>query len=93
MVESEVRPGEAEVTEQTITDYALRDGQCSFHAIGACAMGVGPDAVLDPQLRVRGIDSLRVMDASVLPRMVSGNPNGPLIAMSTLAARRILAGR
>ncbi len=56
-------------------------------------MGVGPDAVLDPQLRVRGIDSLRVMDASVLPRMVSGNPNGPLIAMSTLAARRILAGR
>ena len=51
-------------------------------------MGTGPEAVVDPQLRVRGVDGLRVMDASVLPTMVAGNTNAPLIAMSVLAARR-----
>ena len=48
-----------------------------FHAIGTCAMGPDDDDIVDDRLRVRGIDGLRVMDCSIMPTMVSGNPNGP----------------
>jgi choline dehydrogenase-like flavoprotein len=59
------------------------------HACGTCAMGVGPDAVLDPALRVNGVEGLRVMDASVMPTMVSGNTNAPVLAMAWRAAEII----
>jgi choline dehydrogenase-like flavoprotein len=61
-----------------------------YHTIGTCAMG-GEDAVLDPALRVRGIAGVRVMDTSILPHMVSGNTNAPMMAMAHRAADLIMA--
>ena len=71
----------------------LEHGYCGYHAIGTCAMGTNDDAVVDPQLRVRGVDNLRIMDCSVLPVMVAGNLNGPMMAMAVRAAEVILADR
>ena len=56
-------------------------------------MGTSDSDVVDPELRVRGVDNLRVMDCSVLPVMVAGNLNGPMMAMASRAAELILADR
>jgi len=60
-----------------------------FHTGGTCAMGVGPDAVVDPDLRVHGVDGLRVVDASVIPVLPSCNTNAPVIALAERAAALI----
>jgi choline dehydrogenase-like flavoprotein len=65
---------------------------CGYHTVGTCAMGPNEDDVVDPQLRVRGLANLRVVDASVIPTMVSGNLNGPVSAMAWRAADFILDG-
>jgi choline dehydrogenase len=61
-----------------------------FHACGTCAMGSGEPAVVDPQLRVRGIDGLRIADASVIPTIPSGNTNAPVVMIAERAADFIL---
>jgi choline dehydrogenase-like flavoprotein len=86
-IDHETLPGGAVVDDQAIIDSALEHGYCGYHAIGTCAMGPGDDDVVDPQLRVRGVDGLRVMDASVLPVMVSGNLNGPVMVMAARLAQ------
>jgi choline dehydrogenase-like flavoprotein len=67
-------------------------GTPGYHTIGTCAMGPNDEDVVDPQLRVRGVTKLRVVDASVLPIMVSGNLNGPVSALAWRAADLILEG-
>ncbi len=81
-VTQETLPGQAVQEDERIIDSALEHGYCGYHAIGTCAMGPSDDDVVDAELRVRGVDGLRVMDASVLPVMVSGNLNGPVMAMA-----------
>ncbi len=66
------------------------NGTIGFHAVGACAIGPDDDAVLDPRLRVRGVDGLRVADGSVWPIMPSGNCNAPIMAMAWKAAEMIV---
>jgi choline dehydrogenase len=69
-----------------------RVGATSFgHAVGACKIGVDDMAVVDPQLRVRGIEGLRVADSSVMPRMVTGPTNAPTFMVAGKAARLIMA--
>jgi choline dehydrogenase len=85
-IAAETTPGPDVVTDQQSVDAALDDGYCGYHAVGTCAMGPSTDDVVDPRLRVRGVDGLRVMDASVLPVMVSGNLNGPVMALAWRAA-------
>ncbi len=80
-------------SDDELIDAAFDGGYCGYHAAGSCAMGPGDDDVVDGQLRVRGIDGLRIVDCSVLPTMVAGNLNGPIMAMAWRAADFILDDR
>ena len=85
-VKHETVPGPAIQTDQEILDAGLSTGACGYHAVGTCAMGPNDEDVVDPRLRVRGVTNLRVVDASVLPIMISGNLNGPISALAWRAA-------
>lgn len=87
---NEVSPGTATASDDEIVDAALDKGYCGYHAVATCAMGPNDDDVVDSSLRVRGVHNLRVMDCSVMPIMVSGNLNGPAMAMAWRAADLIL---
>jgi choline dehydrogenase-like flavoprotein len=91
-IQHETVPGPGVQTDQEILDSGLDKGLTGFHTIGTCAMGPNDDDVVDPRLRVRGVANLRVVDASVLPTMVSGNLNGPVSALAWRAADFILGG-
>jgi NAD(P)-dependent dehydrogenase (short-subunit alcohol dehydrogenase family) len=73
-------------TPEAALGYARHHGVTTAHAVGSCAMGPAADDVLDPQLRVRGTDGLRVVDASVLPFQISANTAAPVMALAWLAA-------
>jgi choline dehydrogenase len=83
---SEVNPGEMIESDDEITAWLRQTGATTFHQCGTCAMGRDPLAVVDEKLRVRGIDGLRVADASVMPRIVTGNTNAPTIMIGERAA-------
>ncbi|MDV3127408.1 GMC family oxidoreductase N-terminal domain-containing protein [Mycobacterium sp. 21AC1] len=87
---AETRPGSAIVTDEAVLAAALDEGYCGYHAVGTCAMGPADDDVVDSVLRVRGVRNLRVVDCSVMPTIVSGNLNGPAMAMAWRAADLIL---
>ncbi|WP_126173697.1 GMC family oxidoreductase [Altericroceibacterium xinjiangense] len=86
----EILPG-ADLTEADELDEFIRaNAGVTQHPVGTCAMGGNPDSVCDPQLRVRGIEGLRVVDASVMPTVPGGNTNGPTIMVAERAADLIL---
>ena len=90
-IEREIWPGR-EVTGDGEMLAAFRRGFVSgLHAVGTCRMGSDPMAVVDSDLRVYGVNGLRVVDASVIPAPISSNTNGPIMALAWLAAERILA--
>jgi choline dehydrogenase len=72
-VVEETFPGAEARTDQDLLDHARRTGSTIYHPIGSCRMGGDPSAVVDPRLRVAGIQGLRVIDASIMPTMPSGN--------------------
>ncbi|BBY26894.1 GMC family oxidoreductase [Mycolicibacterium sediminis] len=82
----EVLPGPDVVDEDALRRFVSRSTSTYYHPVGSCAMGVGADAVVDPQLRVRGLDGLRVVDASVMPTIVSVNTNAATIMIGEKAA-------
>ena len=92
-VEFEMSPGADAQSDDELVEAALVLGTTGHHAIGTCAMGPDADDVVDDQLRVRGIDGLRIVDVSVMPIMLSGNTNGPAMAMAWRAADLILDTR
>jgi choline dehydrogenase-like flavoprotein len=93
LVAEETRPGPALDTDEQLLDAYRQGGQSGYHACGTCRMGNDEESVVDAKLRVRGVQRLRVMDLSVAPTMLSGNTNGPVMAMAWRAAELILEDR
>jgi choline dehydrogenase len=91
-IDHELTPGTECNAEDALLDHALTTGSTIYHPTGTCAMGDGPDAVVDPLLRVIGVERLRVVDASVMPRIVSGNTNAPTVMIAEKASDLILQG-
>lgn len=87
----EFRPGPAFESQEELVQAAGDIGTTIFHPVGTCRMGADPQSVVDPQLRVRGIEGLRIADASIMPRIVSGNTASPTVMIAEKAARMILA--
>jgi len=82
----ETTPGEEVESDAEIVDAFARLGQSGYHACGTCRMGTDSKAVLDERLRVKGVSNLRVIDLSLFPTMISGNTNGPMMALAWRAA-------
>jgi choline dehydrogenase len=88
----ETFPGRACSSEEEIINVCRHSPSPGCHYAGTCRMGQDSMAVVDPTLRVRGVSGLRVVDCSIMPTLVSGNTNGPVMAIAWRAADLILAG-
>lgn len=86
----EFMPGPKVRTGTEIDEYHRAAGETIYHPVGTCKMGQDEMAVVDETLRVRGLDGLRVVDASIMPRLISGNTNAPTIMIAEKAADLIL---
>ena len=82
----EYKPGRAVSSDAQILEAVRSNGSSGYHAVGTCRMGKDALAVVDPQLRVRGVEGLRVVDASVMPLLVSGNTNAATFMIAEKAA-------
>lgn len=78
-------------TSEQIADWVRQYADTIYHPVGTCRMGPGPQDVVDHQLRVHGVQGLRVVDASIFPRITSGNTNAPCIMLGEKAAHMVLA--
>jgi choline dehydrogenase-like flavoprotein len=85
-------PGEEVESDSEIEAFLRRETELLYHPVGTCRMGSDEGAVVDPQLRVRGVDGLRVADASVMPTITGGNTNAPTIMIGEKAADLIRGG-
>lgn len=84
------RPGKGKASDADLLEFAARNGSTGHHPVGTCRMGSDADSVVDPQLRVRGIDGLRVIDASVMPHLPSGNTHAPTVMIAERASDLLL---
>ena len=90
-VKAELNPGDAVQSDAQWLDFARQNGQTIYHPIGTCRMGEDADAVVDARLRVHGLAGLGVVDASVMPSMVSGNTQAAVMMLAEKGADMVLA--
>ena len=88
--DKELRPGAATQSDEEILAFVRAEGESVYHPVGTCKMGQDENAVVDERLRVRGIQSLRVADASIMPTITSGNTNAPAIMIAEKCADMVL---
>jgi len=88
---AETLPGPSCVTDDQIVEAFFQKGSTAYHAASTCRMGGDAASVVDPELRVRGIDGLRVVDTSIMPTLITGNTNGPAMVIAMRAAELIIA--
>jgi choline dehydrogenase len=88
---AEIAPGADVTSDEALVDYIRSIGSTVWHPVGTCKMGTDSMAVVDPELRVHGIEGLRVADASIMPTIVTGNTNAPTIAIGEKAADLVKA--
>lgn len=88
----EIAPGPAGDSDEGLLDYIRANGDTGFHYCGTARMGTDARAVVDPQLQVRGVQRLRVIDASVMPTVVSGNINAAVLMIGEKGADLVKAG-
>ena len=89
----EIDPGPARQDDAALVDFIRASAETIYHPVGTCRMGQDEMAVVDDRLRVRGIDGLRVADASIMPRLIGGNTNAPCMVIGEKAAGFIRAER
>ena len=88
---AEITPGIAVSSDQQLAAYVRQNAETYFHPVGTCKMGTDELAVVDPQLRVRGVERLRVVDASVMPSIPRANTNAATIMIAEKAAELIMS--
>ena len=82
MLAEEVSPGPAAQSDVALMDHIRRKAETIYHPVGSCRMGRDAASVVDPEARVRGVEGLRVVDASIMPAIIAGNTNAPVMAMA-----------
>ena len=87
----EIAPGAKYQTDEELLEWVRNHAETTYHPVGTCKMGNDPLAVVDDQLRVHGIQGLRVADASIMPTLTSGNTNAPSIMIGEKCAAMVLA--
>ncbi|WP_341197676.1 choline dehydrogenase [Hyphomonas chukchiensis] len=90
---NEIMPGASVSTDDDIDSFIRRMGETIYHPVGTVAMGTSESSPVDAELRVRGVDGLRVVDASVMPTLIGGNTNAPTIMIAEKAADMMLGKR
>ena len=90
--EMRLHPGAALQSDDEIAGFLRNEVETLYHPVGTCKMGNDALAVVDARLRVRGIERLRVVDASIMPRVPAGNTNAPVIMIAEKAAEMIREG-
>ena len=91
VVGKELAPGADVQTDEDLVKWICNNAETTYHPVGTCKMGSDPRAVVDDQLRVHGIEGLRVADASIMPTLTSGNTNAPSIMIGEKCAMMVLA--